>query len=102
MVQPINTSFSETLPLLAPPPNVVPNFVDPESRAYQMYIGMGVCIGIASIFMFLRLYVKVFISQTWNWDDCRLITHYLLITRTLLMDGSHLFDGLCMWSSGSE
>lgn len=54
-----------------PPPGVVHNFDHAQSRAIEGFIGMGVCIGITSVFVILRLYVKFAITHMWGWDDCK-------------------------------
>ena len=59
------------VPALAPPPGVVPNFHNPPSRAGEMRIGMGLCIGITSVLVVLRFYVKFAITHTPGWDDCK-------------------------------
>ena len=59
------------VPALAPPPGVVPNFHNPPSRAGEMRIGMGLCIGINSVLVALRFYVKFAITHTPGWDDCK-------------------------------
>ena len=59
------------VPALAPPPGVVPNFHNPPSRAGEMRIAMGLCIGITSVLVVLRFYVKFAITHTLGWDDCK-------------------------------
>ena len=54
---------------LAESPTGVYNFTNPETRSYQMYIGMGVCMVVAFIFVSLRFYVKAFVNRTWGWED---------------------------------
>ena len=69
MAQPMDASSYANLPLAAPPPGVVPNFNNPQSRAYQLHIGMAVCIGITSVFVLLRIYARAFVQRTWGWED---------------------------------
>lgn len=57
------------LPAGVPPVGVLPNFEDPATRAVEIYVGMGICIGITLVFVLLRLYVKVMITHMWGWDD---------------------------------
>ena len=54
-----------------PPPGVTPNFDHPQSRAFQAYIGMGVCIVFTAVLLALRIYIKLaMITHMWGWDDC--------------------------------
>ena len=71
--QSIDSPNYANVPALAPPPGVVPNFNKPPSRAYEMRIGIGVCIAISSIFLVLRLYVKLAITHAAGWDDCKFL-----------------------------
>ena len=59
------------VPALPPPPGVIPNFHDPPSRAPELRIGMGVCIGTTLVLLVLRLYTKLAITHTAGWDDCK-------------------------------
>ena len=52
-----------------PPDGVLPNFVNPTTRDTEMYVGIGVCIGLTLIFVPLRLYVKLVVTHMWGWDD---------------------------------
>lgn len=42
-------------PLQTPPAGVVPNFVNGDTTAYQLYITAGVCIPLIAIFSLFRL-----------------------------------------------
>ena len=70
MAQQMSPMDYANLPAGPPPPGVMPNFAHPQSRAYQAHIGMGVCIGVTSIFVVLRMYVKLAVTHKWGWDDC--------------------------------
>ena len=63
-------SYHANLPAGSSPPGVVPNLNDPQSRAMDAYIGMGICIGVTSVFVVLRMYVKLGVTKSWGWDDC--------------------------------
>ncbi|KAF5126386.1 hypothetical protein E5D57_011083 [Metarhizium anisopliae] len=41
-------------PIQTPPPGITPNFVNPDSNAYQVYITAGVCIPLILMFAFFR------------------------------------------------
>ena len=77
----MDPSYYGNLPAGVPPPGVVPNLDDPQSRAIDAYIGMGICIGITSVLVLLRVYVKLAITHLWGWDDCEffdMISHSTL------------------------
>ena len=57
------------LPAGNPPAGVLPNFEHPQTRDMDLYVGIGLCIGITMVFIILRLYVKLCITQLWGWDD---------------------------------
>ena len=54
----------ELRPAAPPPPGVIPNFVDPPSRAYQVYVAAGVCLPLMLAFAALRFYAKVFLLKS--------------------------------------
>ncbi|KAL8637703.1 MAG: hypothetical protein Q9228_005053 [Teloschistes exilis] len=56
-------------PLASPPPGVIPNFVNPESHAYQLIITVAVCLALVVIAVSMRLYTKQFITKSMGWDD---------------------------------
>lgn len=58
-------------PLALPPPGVIPNFVNPESHAYQLIITVAVCLSLVVVAVFMRLYTKQFITHSMGWDDCK-------------------------------
>jgi len=69
MAQQLSPLDYANLPVAAPPVGVLPNFNDPATRAIEIYIGMGICIGITLFFVVLRLYVKLAVTHMWGWDD---------------------------------
>lgn len=70
MLQQTDPSYYANLPAGAPPPGVIPNFNHPPTRAIEAHIGMGVCIGITSILIVLRIYTKLAVTHMWGLDDC--------------------------------
>lgn len=42
-------------PIQAPPPGVEPNFVNPNSIAYQVYVTAGVCLPLILVFALMRI-----------------------------------------------
>lgn len=49
-------------PIQAPPEGVVPDFVNPSSISYQLYITAGVCIPLMLLFSLTRLLSKVYVG----------------------------------------
>ncbi|OKL60390.1 hypothetical protein UA08_04240 [Talaromyces atroroseus] len=50
-------------PSQPPPAGVTPNFVNPSSIAYQVYVTAGVCISLMVVFSLLRLISKTYFPQ---------------------------------------
>ncbi|MCJ1254826.1 hypothetical protein MMC24_002642 [Lignoscripta atroalba] len=57
------------LPAQAPPPGVVPNFIDPYSRGPMLVIVSSILIGLMVLFVAARLYTKLRINRKLKWDD---------------------------------
>ncbi|OCL10074.1 hypothetical protein AOQ84DRAFT_290010, partial [Glonium stellatum] len=60
-------------PALAPPPGVVPNFVNPQSRADQTRIVICVTLPIMVILLALRIYTRLRKTRAFGADDCMLL-----------------------------
>ena len=73
MAQQMDSSYYANLPAGTPPAGVIPNFDHPHSRAFEVRTGMGICIGITSVLVLLRVYVKLAVTHLWGWDDCESI-----------------------------
>lgn len=61
------------VPALAPPPGVVPNFVNPESLAPLCLIVIAFTLPLMVLFLALRLYVRLRISSATGADDSQFI-----------------------------
>ena len=59
------------IPLLPLPPGATQNLDNPESRAYWMYITVGLCLPVILFFAAIRLHVKFFITKARTKDDCK-------------------------------
>lgn len=57
------------IPLGPPPDGVVSNFDNPETLKVTGQIAFIVSMVIGGIFVALRLYVKLFITKLYGWDD---------------------------------
>ncbi len=69
-VGPISEAF-KNVPLASPPPGVVQNLENPQSRSYQVYIISAVFVALSIFFMAVRVYAKVAIQRSRTWDDCQ-------------------------------
>ena len=58
-------------PLLPLPPGVAQNLDNQESRAYWVYITVGLCLPVILFFAAIRFHVKFFIKARTR-DDCKL------------------------------
>jgi hypothetical protein len=65
-----NATDLSKVPLRQPPPGRQPNFVNPESRAYQSQITFGVCIVLVVLVLALRIHRRLIVTKDWGWDDC--------------------------------
>ena len=69
MAQQTSSLEYAVIPGATPPDGVLPNFVNPATRDTEIYVVIGVCMGIMLIFVTLRLYVKLVVTHMWGWDD---------------------------------
>ncbi|RDL40437.1 uncharacterized protein BP5553_00416 [Venustampulla echinocandica] len=65
-------------PSLAPPPGVVPNFENPESIRTIIDFTLGICIGVSSLFVLLRIWTRFFIVKMHGWEDYTMIIAWLM------------------------
>ena len=54
----------ELQPGASPPPGITPNFINPPSRAYQVYITAGISLPLMLLFAALRFYATVFLLRS--------------------------------------
>ena len=64
----IPTAFLQ-FPASPAPSGVTPNFTNPPSDGYQLVVVTTLLFAIMVIFLLNRLYVKLFITRAWSWDD---------------------------------
>ena len=58
-------------PGLPPPPGVTSNYINPaQDRATQYNAVCYFTLGLASLFLFARLYTRVVLQKSPGWDDC--------------------------------
>ncbi|KAF1996574.1 hypothetical protein P154DRAFT_498471 [Amniculicola lignicola CBS 123094] len=56
-------------PAAVPPPGVVPNLVNPVSRAHATIIFNAVFTAFMLVFVVMRMYTKAFVVKQFGWDD---------------------------------
>lgn len=59
------------IPALSPPPGIVSNFVNPVNRANITIIPCAGIVAVMILFVFLRMYTKMYITHSIGWDDCK-------------------------------
>lgn len=57
-------------PVAAPPPGVIPNYVNPESRGWETILTVTICLTFMFPFFLLRIYSRAFVTRSLGWDDC--------------------------------
>lgn len=58
------------IPIGKPPSGKLPNFVDPESTAGVATAVTILFTVLMALFVIVRMYTKLFISRSIDWDDC--------------------------------
>lgn len=71
------------VPAMAPPPGVLPNLKDPESRAYESIVTTAVCVSLMMPFFMLRLYSRIFVTRSLGWDDCKIKSKKITFGRAI-------------------
>ena len=59
-------------PALAPPPGVVPNFVNPYNQGPILLVIGSILIVLMAVLVSVRAYTKIYIQRKLAWDDCPL------------------------------
>lgn len=76
------------LPALAPPPGVIPDFVNPEEKGPPLVIFGGILLSLVLIALVNRAYTKLCIVQKVSWDD---------LTISLSAIGAIVWYAVCAW-----
>ncbi|KAI1135576.1 hypothetical protein F5Y05DRAFT_421263 [Hypoxylon sp. FL0543] len=59
----------DTTPSIPPPPGRTPNFINPESRSFQLYILIAFLSALVVVTVSLRLYTRLRITHSFGADD---------------------------------
>ena len=57
-------------PAMAPPPGVLPNFVNPQNLRAVIIAIVALCGSISTLVFWMRMYTKLFIFRKTGWEDC--------------------------------
>ena len=60
----------ENLPALPPPAGVDSNFINPPSKAHDIYVLEGIFLTLMLLTVAMRIYVRSKVLKEWGWDDC--------------------------------
>ena len=66
----MNATLLAQIPAGAPPPGVIPNFVNPYSTAQSGKIENVVCIVLTTTIVWAKMYTKLHIMRQSGWEDC--------------------------------
>lgn len=55
---------------LPPPPGVIPNFIDPYSKAWYSILTIVVCLTLTTLLIGIRICTKFLITKSHGWEDC--------------------------------
>lgn len=58
-----------TMPSIPPPNGIVPNFLNPYTRAPTQVIPTSIILGLVVVFFCNRVYVKLWLQKRLSWDD---------------------------------
>lgn len=64
------------IPALDPPPGILSNFTNSANRANLTIIPCAGIVAITILFVFLRMYTKLYVTNSTGWDDCRHVHFY--------------------------
>ena len=56
-----------------PPPGIRPNFDDPANLNDLVILTLTMCLVFASLTVLMRIYTKLVIIRSWDYEDCKLI-----------------------------
>lgn len=69
IVKDLPPALLDSLPGGSPPPGVVPDFENPESRVPAIVGVEAAFTAIALIVISIRMYTKLAVMKAWKWDD---------------------------------
>lgn len=89
----MDDGYLDTTPVRPPPPGHKSNFVDPESRSYQLVIVIAVLSFLTILFTSARVYTRLRITHSFGIDDCRFsVRSFCLTAHSVLFGGKGRAD----------
>lgn len=82
------------LPSAPPPPGVIPNFVNPETRAPILKIVTSIMLPLMMVFVLLRLYSNIWISRKLEKSDCSFLKSLVKSLWLIAIRCLHSSDGM--------
>ena len=67
----MDPGYLDTTPVRPPPPGQDSNFINPESRSYQLVIIISILSAFIALLVPLRVYTRLRITRSFGADDCR-------------------------------
>ncbi|KAL8763457.1 MAG: hypothetical protein Q9184_000765 [Pyrenodesmia sp. 2 TL-2023] len=95
------TSFDPaTIPLALPPPGVIPDFVNPYSRSWEVYLTSALLLSVTTPIVALRLYTKFLVIKQRTADDYATLVAYfaVIIYTSLTIAYETSFYGIHLWN----
>lgn len=87
-------------PAMAPPPGVIPNFVDPPSLQKLAILSLVLHYLFSTLVVLMRLYTKIFILRQMASEDCMSWNLAYSSDKTLMLDRRHHFRmGENLWTN---
>ena len=68
----VDPAILATIPAVAPPDGVTPNFENPDSLDSLARITVYAALPITFVILLLRLYVRARVQRSWGADDCKI------------------------------
>lgn len=89
----MGSDYMDTTPARPPPPGHSSNFVNPESRSYQLVIVIAVAFALVVLITTTRVYIRLKVTRSFGVDDCKsistpyLVCDLLTLSRVLYLSG---------------
>lgn len=86
-------------PTIRPPPGVVANLTDPESRERYDVLVQTICFTLSTLLVSIRIYTKTIVLRSPGWDDYVSVLAWLglMIYMILSLEEGHYGNGKHLW-----
>ena len=65
------SSISDLVSSIPPPPGSKSNFANPDCDRNSIYIPLTICLGVTTIFFFMRAFTKGIVMRQIDVEDCK-------------------------------